>query len=37
MTKLNWYLTQRKNDTIFYFKKLIKDTKFLFNKKIKNI
>ena len=29
MDKLNWYIKQRKNDTIFYFRKLIQDTKFL--------
>lgn len=32
MDKLSWYLNQRKNDTIFYFKKLLNDTRFLFEK-----
>lgn len=35
MSKLNWYLKQRKNDTIFYFKKLITDTRYLFKRKEK--
>lgn len=32
MNKLDWYIKQRKNDTIFYFRKLIKDTRFLMRK-----
>lgn len=33
MNKLNWYLEQRKNDTLSYFKKLITDTRYLLKRR----